>query len=627
MTLPGHKRRVTSLAYSLDGLLIASGSDDGTVRIWDTRTGEETITPLRSDDAKLLSISIAPNGRSLVSGTDTGAVCIWSLLNGESIPRWLIGHTEAVVSVAYSPDSSLVASASRDTTVRIWRVETGESLSEHRGYTKPISTVSVSSDGKIAVLDSSDDRVNELRTCGLQAEPPYQFSPSGTSMVSVEGRSVCLWTRWDEAQWSSIRLGGHSDAICSAVFSPNSLYIASASDDGTIRIWDAGGVQADLQPQPEDNRHHQTSGMSLTGANIVSVLSDSAVCIWTPQTGERQRMSSQGHTGAVLAVSITSDGSVVASSSRDDTVRLWITQTGSAIGRPLNHRLPTTALSFSGNGQRLAAGSTEPVVRIWTSSKGREPPVSLLSCSESVSKIAFSLDGLFSVGATSRGSIFVWYVTTSQQLRTLSFPGGQNVHSIAFSPNNTRVIFGGDDMVSRVWDLRTWKMVFQLEGHTDSVRSVTYSPDGQFIATGSDDRSVRLWDAETGLPTALTYGHRGSVALVGFASDVTIVSGSSDGTISVWDLDAAHMLVPVNGKDGLAQLAAATLEDGWLTGPLGELLFWVPAEYRPYLQVPPHKFQSDRRRVFITPGNDGWSRGDTWTTCWCDVPSGVSGTM
>ena len=81
-TLTGHNHQARTVAYSSDGRLLVSGSDDGTVRIWDTRTGEEAMSPLRSGDGEVFSVSFAPNGRSIASATHDGPVRIWNLETG-----------------------------------------------------------------------------------------------------------------------------------------------------------------------------------------------------------------------------------------------------------------------------------------------------------------------------------------------------------------------------------------------------------------------------------------------------------------------------------------------------------------------------------------------------------------
>ena len=305
MTLTNHGGIVFSVAYSPDGLLLASGSADGTVRVWDTLTGEEAVSPLYSGDGCVLSVDVARNNKWVASGTEAGVICIWnitSITSGRVSHRRLIGHSNYVWSAVFSPDSCHLASASRDQTVCLWNSETGEQLRVLNGHGDSVSSVVFSPAGDILASISSDGTVRlwqsttgqpireplkrngghsidfaphgeiiafvgasrfsvmlwQIQTGKIVAElqgesciNSIRFSPDSRSLVAAHGQDVRVWTlqpNLTDASWVDLR--GHSDNVRSVTFSPDGRYIASASDDGTIRIWVTGSGQSGVQPLP-----------------------------------------------------------------------------------------------------------------------------------------------------------------------------------------------------------------------------------------------------------------------------------------------------------------------------------------------------------------------------------------
>jgi len=159
MTLTGHDGAVNSAAYSPDGHLLASASADGTVRIWDIRTGEEIMPPLRSGDDAVWSVAIAPDGGSVVSGTESGVVYIWRIASSHVAVQQLHGHSAAVSSVVYSPSGFHLASASLDNTVRLWSAETHQQLSVLSGHTNKVYALAFSPDSRAVVTGSEDHTI------------------------------------------------------------------------------------------------------------------------------------------------------------------------------------------------------------------------------------------------------------------------------------------------------------------------------------------------------------------------------------------------------------------------------------------------------------------------------------
>ncbi|KAG6328615.1 hypothetical protein ID866_10474, partial [Astraeus odoratus] len=200
------------------------------------------------------------------------------------------------------------------------------------------------------------------------------------------------------------------------------------------------------------------------------------------------------------------------------------------------------------------------------------------------------------------------------------------VFSVAFSPNDSLIVSGSLDKTIRVWDAHTGSQIGSpIEGHTNVVWSVAFSPDGRWIVSGSgsEDKTIRIWDAHTGSQIGSPFeGHTGQVLSVAFSSDGRwIVSGSVDRTIRVWDAHTGSQIGSpfeghtsvydgVDNQRGLVGLNA----DGWIIGPEGRLLLWVPSYYHAFLYSP-------RNALVIPRGGpeldlSAMVHGDKWQDCY-----------
>jgi len=689
MTITGHEGVVNSVAYSSDGRVLASASADGTVRVWDMRSGEEITTPLRSEDGAVWSVAIAPDCKTIVSGTEGGVVCRWSLANAHIAAQRLSGHHDAVTSLMYSPDGSRLASASLDNTVRLWNAETYQQQAVLRGHTDKVHSIAFSPNSQALATGSEDHTIQlwDVATGKPRYKLPYDHakpihslcflpdgqkmvagsgvdiimckpktgkcttlvhsgsnpvlsvspSPDGISLVSAHGNGVCLSTlpRF-LVKTSSVVLEGHTQTVRAATFSHNGLYIASVSDDHTIRIWNASGgselqptaahrvtnneavsalIMSDCRTLAGHSDYLRSVAVSPDGAAIVSGSDDCSVRVWNAQSGVAMFPPLLGHTNWVTSVTISSDGQLIASGSRDRTIKLWDLQTGKEIGEPMQgHSDDVMAVVFSPDARWLASGSEDKTVRIWDVATQRPSKVGPISCHNSVRTVVISPDGRLVVVGDHSGYISFWQSETGQPARKPLRTNLDFLCSIGFSRDGTRIVAVGEHRTERVqvWSANTGEQILALTGHTSTVYSATYSPDGRLIVTGSADTTVRLWDAVTGAPIALPAGHGSLVRSVAFTPDgCFIVSGSDDGTIKVLDRTRATIACTASNEDTAASLSVTIMDNGWLQTPSGELLLWVPTEYHQYLYAP-----QGSPRVAIMLDNSGWHRGKSWTSCW-----------
>ncbi|GAA0420692.1 hypothetical protein Acor_83280 [Acrocarpospora corrugata] len=570
--LTGHTHWVFSVAYSPDGTRLATGSADGTVRIWDARTAIQLGEPLIGHAGAVRSVVFSPDGTRLATGSDGSAVRIWDARTGTPIGNPLIGHSKRVSSVVFSLDGSRLASGSDDGTVRIWDARTGTPIGEPlTGHTSWVNSVAFSPDGTRLATGSADKtvRIWDARTGTPIGEPltghtgevhSVALSPDGTRVASGgEDGKVRMWDARTGAPISKPL--DHTGVVWSVAFSPDGTRLASGSADDTVQIWDARTGTPVGEPLTGHTDDVNSVVFSPDGTQVASGSNDFEARIWDARTGAQLGEPLISRTDGVSSVAFSPDGSRLATGGDDGTVRIWDARTGTPISKPLvGHTGVVWSAAFSPDGTRLATGSFDGTVRMWDARTGTPIGEPLTGHTSWVSSVAFSLDGSRLATADSDFKVRIWDARTGAQLGKPLTGHIDVVQSVTFSPDGTRLATASDDRTARIWDARTATPIGQpLTGHIDWVQSVAFSPDGTRLATGSADKTVRIWDARTGTQLGKPLiGHTDEVSSVEFSPDGTrLATGGKDLKVRIWDARTGIQLGgPLAGHTGLLQSVA-----------------------------------------------------------------------
>jgi len=535
-----HESEIHGVSFSPDGSMIASISDDRTVKVWNLEG--KILNTFKGHSDRVWRVSFSPDGQIVGSASGDKTVRLWSL--DGTLLRILTGHSDRVYGVSFSPDGQIVGSASGDKTVRLWSLD-GTLLRILTGHNDRVYRVSFSPDGQM-IASASDDKTVRLwsldgtllNTLIGHSDQVWgvSFSPDGQIIASASvDRTVKLWGIDGTALKT---LTGHSDQLLEVSFSPDGQMIASASADRTVRLWSLDGAVLKTLAGHSD----RVWGVSFSpdGQMIASASADKTVRLWSLD-GTVLRILT-GHSDRLLGVSFSPDGQMIASASADKTVRLWSLD-GTVLTTLTGHSDRVWGVSFSPDGQMIASASDDRTVRLW--SLDGTVLTTLTGHGDRVYRVSFSPDGQMIASASADKTVRLWSLDGTV-LTTLT-GHSDRVWGVSFSPDGQMIASASGDKTVRLWSL-DGTVLRILTGHNDRVYRVSFSPDGQMIASASDDRTVRLWSLN-GASLRILTGHSDRVWGVSFSPDgQMIASASVDRTVRLWPIDRDDLILDLDVK-------------------------------------------------------------------------------